>query len=76
MRHLRSAPYHKPFNILTDSVFTAANNAYLGILKKIKDDTPVLQPNGFIPQNDLTMISPLELSLEDPVTLQHTVFVE
>lgn len=77
-RHLIMPPHNKTFNILKDPLFTAANNVFIGSLKKMKKDG--MDKSSHYPAigtADLKkMYDSNVLSNHDPTALQRKIFFE
>ncbi|XP_072032990.1 uncharacterized protein [Amphiura filiformis] len=76
-RHLKSAPYNRTFNIMSDARFNPANKVYTGKLKLIKrEGGRPPKHKGNIAEGDLRKMMDSEaLEPSNPVGLQRLVFV-
>jgi hypothetical protein len=77
-RHLRSEPFNKRFNILTDSDFHVSNNTFKSVLKKLKNEgLDVSQPHKPISNEDLDKLrNSLVLSPDTPLSLVRKVWFD
>ncbi|XP_072014205.1 uncharacterized protein [Amphiura filiformis] len=75
-RHLKSAPYNRTFNIMSDARFNPANKVYTGKLKLIKrEGGRPPKHKGNIAEGDLRKMMDSEaLEPSNPVGLQRLVF--
>ena len=76
-RHLKSAPYNRTFNIMSDARFNPANKVYTGKLKMIKrEGGRPPKHKGNVAEGDLRkMMESDALEPSNPVGLQRLVFV-
>ncbi|KAI8491286.1 hypothetical protein Bbelb_309190 [Branchiostoma belcheri] len=75
-RHLTGPPYHKTYNILKDPEFQAANNMFVGMLKKLRRsglDTAKPYP-PILPCDIVKMFDTGTLSMDNPLALQRLVY--
>ncbi|XP_035668294.1 uncharacterized protein LOC118410619 [Branchiostoma floridae] len=75
-RHLTGPPFHKTYNILRDPEFQAANNMFVGMLKKLRRsglDTAKSFP-PILPCDMIKMFDSGTLSMDNPLALQRLVY--
>ncbi|XP_069459944.1 uncharacterized protein [Ambystoma mexicanum] len=77
-RYLNSPPFSRGINIMHDTTFTAANNVFLGIIKRIRREAKgIRERHGAITREDLFKLrsSPL-FATTQPTTLLNKVWFE
>ena len=76
-RHLKSAPFNRTFNIMSDPIFNSANKVYTAKLKLIKrEGSRPPKHRGRIAEGDLRkMMESDALEPSNPIGLQRLVFV-